>query len=107
MAIFCSLIPQKEIYHLRIFYEIPVSISEKENAGNDKEEESSDDDDEDNLPWEWYDWNFDVPNVDDVDHIFWKMVDILRTKYPNYPLIELVTDAVLSTTTLLSTDRSC
>ena len=55
----------------------------------------SDDDDEDNLPWEWYDWNFDVPNVDDVDHIFWKMVEILRTKYPNYPLIELVTDAVL------------
>ena len=46
VAIFCSLIPQKEIYHLRIFYEIPVSISEKENAGNDKEEESSDDDDE-------------------------------------------------------------
>ena len=30
-----------------------------------------------------------------MDHIFWKMVEILRTKYPNYPLIELVTDAVL------------
>ena len=51
-------------------------------------------DDVDNLPWCWYDWNFDMTDVEDENHVFWKMVHILKQKYPTYPIIELMIDGV-------------